>query len=50
MDSPNDNVPLLPAINAMPAIPIPVLDGSSLLYSLAQGWFLIRQVTMLIGC
>ena len=53
MDFPNDYVPLLlpatPAINVMPAISIPVLDGTYLFYFLAQGWFLIRQVTMLIG-
>ena len=49
MDSPNGHVPLLPAINVMPAILIPVLDGTYLFYCLAQGWFLIRQITMLIG-
>jgi len=50
MDSPNDYVPLLlPAINVMSAIPIPVLDGTYLFYFLAQGWFLFRQVTMVIG-
>ena len=28
MDTPNDHIPLLPAINILPAIPIPVLDGN----------------------